>query len=46
MILVPSSIKDAILKGLCNSVGQDKPVQGIAFSLPVDNVVGLGKAQK
>lgn len=41
MILVPSSIKDKILHGLYKMVGLDTPGQGIAFSLPVDEVVGL-----
>ena len=45
LILVPSNIKDSILKGLYDSVCSDKNAQGIAFSLPVDNVVGLGKNQ-
>jgi succinyl-CoA synthetase beta subunit len=45
MILVPSNIKDDILKGLYDSVGSDKAAQGIAFSLPVDNVIGLSKNQ-
>ena len=41
MILVPSKIKDDILHALYRAVGLRTPGQGIAFSLPVDNVVGL-----
>lgn len=41
MILVPSDIKDAILKGLYDSVGVNTQAQGIAFTLPVDDVVGI-----
>lgn len=43
MILVPSSIKDDILHALYRSVGLQTPGQGIAFSLPVDGVVGLSE---
>ena len=43
MILVDSKIKDNILKALYNAVGTNTPAQGIAFSLPVDDVVGIGK---
>lgn len=43
MILVPSKIKDDILKGLYHVVGLDTQAQGIAFTMPVDDVVGLGK---
>ena len=41
MILVPSEIKDNILHALYREVGLKTPGQGIAFSLPVDNAVGL-----
>ncbi len=41
MILVSSDIKDAILHALYNEVGMQTPGQGIAFSLPVSNVVGV-----
>ncbi len=41
MILVDSKIKNDILHALYKSVGLDTPGQGIAFSLPVDDVVGL-----
>ena len=41
MILVDAKIKDDILHALYRSVGLKTPGQGIAFSMPVDNVVGL-----
>ena len=45
MILVPSDIKDDILHALYREVGLKTPGQGIAFSMPVDNVVGLSSNQ-
>ena len=41
MILVPSNIKDDILHALYRAVGLKTPGQGIAFTLPVENAVGL-----
>ena len=41
MILVPSDIKNDILHALYRAVGLKTPGQGIAFSMPVDNVVGI-----
>lgn len=41
MILVPAKIKDKILSALYDEAGLNSPGQGIAFSLPVDGVVGL-----
>ena len=41
MILVSSEIKNDILHALYKAVGLKTPGQGIAFSMPVDNVVGL-----
>ena len=41
MILVPTQIKDDVLHALYNEVGLDSAGQGIAFSAPVDSVVGL-----
>ena len=43
-ILVPVSIKDNVLHALYKNVGLDTEGQGIAFSLPVDSVVGLSDA--
>ena len=44
MILVPKEIKDDVLHALYNEVGLETAGQGIAFSAPVDNVVGLSSA--
>lgn len=41
MILVSEEIKDDVLHALYQKAGLDTMGQGIAFSLPVDNVVGL-----
>ncbi len=45
MILVPTEIKDNILHALYRAVGLKTPGQGIAFSMPVDAVVGLTPAK-
>ena len=41
MILVPKKIKDGVLRALYQEVGLDSAGQGIAFSVPVESVVGL-----
>lgn len=41
MILVPSDIKDDVLHAIYRSAGLKSEGQGIAFSLPVDEVVGI-----
>lgn len=41
MILVPSEIKDAVLHALYQNAGLKTEGQGIAFSMPVDHVVGI-----
>ena len=41
MILVPSKIKDDVLRALYEKVGLESKGQGIAFSVPVDGVVGI-----
>ena len=41
MILVKNELKDDILRALYRSVGLNTPGQGIAFSMPVDTVVGI-----
>jgi nitrogen regulatory protein PII len=46
MILVPSDIKDDILHALYREVGLKTPGQGIAFSMPVDNEVGISSNQE
>ena len=43
MILVPKKIKDDVLHALYKEVGLDTPGQGIAFSVPVDSVVGISE---
>lgn len=42
MILIPTALKEDILNALYTEVGLDTPGQGIAFSMPVDGVVGVG----
>lgn len=46
MILIPSAIKNDILHALYRAVGLQTPGQGIAFSMPVDAVVGLSTDEK
>lgn len=41
MILVDIAIKDAVLHAIYRSAGLKAEGQGIAFTLPVSNVVGL-----
>lgn len=43
MILVTDKIKDDVLHALYKHVGTHTPAHGIAFALPVDNVVGIGE---
>ena len=44
MILVDTKIKNDILHALYKAVGLKTPGQGIAFSMPVEDVVGLSEA--
>lgn len=44
LILVPTEIKEDILHALYKEVGLATAGQGIAFSLPVESVVGLSEA--
>lgn len=46
MILVPANCKDNILHALYNEAGLNSPGQGIAFSMPVDGVVGLSQPEE
>lgn len=46
MILIKKEIKDAILHGLYNAIGSSTPAQGIAFALPVDDVIGIDNKLK
>lgn len=43
MIIVPKEIKDDILQAVYKEVGLSTNGQGIAFSIPVDDVVGITK---
>jgi len=43
LILSKIEIKDAILHAIYTKVGLNSPGQGIAFSTPVDDVVGIGE---
>lgn len=43
MIIVRSELKDSIMHALYRTAGLNTPGQGIAFSLPVDSVVGLSE---
>jgi nitrogen regulatory protein PII len=44
LILVDSSIKNSILHALYKVVGLNTPGQGIAFAMPVEDVIGLSEA--
>lgn len=44
MIVVPADIKDNVLHAIYRSAGLKSEGQGIAFSLPVDDVVGITSA--
>ena len=46
MILVADKIKDGVLKALYDTVGTGTDAQGIAFSLPVAQTVGLTVSSK
>ncbi len=41
MILAKAELVDDILKGLYNTIGSSTDAQGIAFAMPVDEVVGI-----
>ena len=44
MILVDSKIKNDILHAVYKAAGLNTPGQGIAFAVPVEDVVGIGLA--
>ncbi|MCM1368652.1 MAG: P-II family nitrogen regulator [Roseburia sp.] len=44
MILVPNEIKDDVLHAVYQAAGLKTAGQGIAFSVPVNDVVGIGSA--
>jgi type III secretion system FlhB-like substrate exporter len=41
MILVKSEIRDKIMKSLYDAVGVNTQAQGIAFSMPVEDTIGI-----
>ncbi|MDO4939546.1 MAG: P-II family nitrogen regulator [Lachnospiraceae bacterium] len=41
LIVVPSDIKDAVLKAVYKNVGFNTSGKGIAFSVPIDDAVGI-----
>ncbi|MDE5755888.1 MAG: P-II family nitrogen regulator [Clostridia bacterium] len=43
LILVPSEIKDNVLHAIYQNAGLNSEGKGIAFSLPVDDVVGIAR---
>ncbi len=43
MIVIPAKLKDKLLNALYDEVGLNSAGQGIAFSLPVDGVVGVSQ---
>ena len=44
LILVSQEIKDKVLHAVYQSAGLKTDAQGIAFSMPVDNVVGISSS--
>ena len=46
MLVVDKAIRDNVLNALYQQMGMDKHAQGIAFSLPVSDAVGLVKAEQ
>ena len=46
MMVVEKDIKNNILNAIYKEMGMGKPAQGIAFTLPVSDVVGLVKTQE
>lgn len=43
MIIIPKEIKKAVLHAIYQKVGLDSLGQGIAFTVPVEDVVGINK---
>ena len=46
LIVVEKELKDDILKTIYDHVGLNSAGQGIAFSIPVDDAVGMAKSNK
>lgn len=44
LILVPSEIKDNVLHAIYRNAGLNSEGKGIAFSVPVDEVIGISKS--
>ncbi|MCM1306462.1 MAG: hypothetical protein NC037_01155 [Bacteroides sp.] len=45
MIVVPNELRDDVMHALYKEVGLNTPGQGIAFAMPIDNVVGISNAK-
>ena len=45
MIVVPTDLRDTVMHALYKEVGLNTPGQGIAFAMPIDNVVGISNAK-
>ena len=45
LIIIDAQIKEKVLKAIYEKVGLNSPGQGIAFSIPVDDAVGIGKTK-
>lgn len=43
MVIVPTTIKDKVMRNVYDKVGLKSPGAGIAFSLPVESSIGLKK---
>ena len=41
LMVVPANLKDGVLKAVYDAAGMTTPGKGIAFSLPVEDAVGL-----
>ena len=41
LIVVPSRIRDKVLNGIYSSVANGKPGNCVAFSLPIENTIGV-----
>ena len=46
MIVVPKSIRDAVLNAIYKEMDMSKKAHGIAFSLPISETVGLVKTEE
>lgn len=46
LIIVPTSIKDNVLHNIYQKVGLNTPGHGIAFTMKVDEAVGIGSKPK